>query len=57
MDSCRKQSNNDIDNSSKGGGSNIEHYHHDELYNGKLDSMELSLFEIKVENQKSRFEN
>ena len=51
MDSCRRKSDSNIDNSSEGGGSDVENYHLDELYNGELDGVKLSFLEIKVENQ------
>ena len=50
MDSCRRKSDNNVDNSSEGGGSDVENYHYNEHYNQELDGVELSLFEIKVES-------
>ena len=49
MDSCRRKSDNNVDNSSEGGGSDVESYHYDERYNQKLDGVELRRLEIKVE--------
>ena len=57
MDSCRRKSDNNVDNSGEGGGSDVENYHYDERYNRELDGVELSLLEIKVENRKSKIEN